>query len=102
MVTLEAPAASGEQVVIYSTGLGALREPVRESDPPEVAQAVVVEVGGAAVKPDRASLTPGRVGLYQVSFRLPAELEAGQHTLRLRVGGAASNSVPVQVGARSG
>jgi uncharacterized protein (TIGR03437 family) len=87
------PAAIGEAVVIYCTGLGALDVPVAPGQPApsspvaRVAGPVSVRIGGVEATVLFAGLTPGFVGLYQVNALVPAGVAPG-------------NTVPVVVSAQ--
>ena len=103
-VTAEAPAAPGEIVVLYATGLGPTRVPVADGrllTPPLPAgigaAALTIQrlpelkvlLGGAELAHDRilyAGLTPGYAGLYQVNIRLPDELFGDNPEVRLAIG----------------
>lgn len=79
-VTAAAPAVPGETIVLYLAGMGLLDEtvstgagsPVTPLAHPAVAPAVTV--GGVAVTPSFAGLTPGLVGLYQINLAVPQGL----------------------------
>jgi uncharacterized protein (TIGR03437 family) len=78
------PAAIGEAVVIYCTGLGAVKPAVKEGEPapgpPQLAttlNAVTVEIGGKAAQVTFSGLTPGSVGLYQINAVVPAGITTG-------------------------
>src|ERR1035438_8166481 len=96
------PAARGEEVVLYATGLGKVASGVVTGQPASGAattsNAVTVTIGGRAVTPDYAGLTPGFVGLYQVNFRIPADLAVtGDVALKVTAAGADSNTVTIAV-----
>ncbi len=91
LVTIEQPAAPGETVVIYATGLG-------ELDPPVAAGAANPGLGGESVASvtdpqvlvlfNRALAqtvfaggTPGFAGLYQINATIPADVPAGTNAL---------------------
>jgi uncharacterized protein (TIGR03437 family) len=104
LITVEAPAAAGETIVIYLTGLGRVNgeatagQPAPEAPLLTVRAAVQVQVGSEILRPLYAGLAPGFVGLYQVNLQLPASLAPGTHPLRVTAGGAASNTVLLPVG----
>ena len=97
------PAAPGESVVIYSSGLGLTDLPVASgaaspSDPPaRVADPPVLTLDGNTVSVLFAGLTPGFVGLYQVNFQVPPEMTSGNHELLLTQSGTASNKTVLTV-----
>jgi uncharacterized protein (TIGR03437 family) len=83
VISAEAPAARGEIVVLYATGLGpVIPASVANRIPQQAAwlerfQEFSVRLNGAAVARDRilyAGVTPGFAGLYQINVRLPENL----------------------------
>jgi uncharacterized protein (TIGR03437 family) len=80
LITPESPAAPGDVVVIYATGLGVTSPAVTGLSVPQAAASIVarasfsVLLNGEPV-PDAnvlyAGVTPGFAGLYQVNCRLP-------------------------------
>ncbi len=89
-----APAAADDVVTAFMTGLGAT-EPLLQ--PGELAAAaaqtalpVAASVGGVAVELFYAGAAPGFAGLYQVSFRIPRGLAAGDAAVGVTVGEAAA------------
>jgi uncharacterized protein (TIGR03437 family) len=97
------PAAPGEYVVIYSSGLGATDIPVASgtaspAEPPaRVADPPVLTLNGNPVEVLFSGLTPGLVGLYQVNFQVPPDLRTGNYDLLLTQGGVASNKTVLSV-----
>lgn len=88
--TLTRPAAAGEYLEIYCTGLGGVDETSRTSLP------VTVGMGQLRLEPVYAGLNPVFPGLYQVNVQVPAGL-TGEQTLTLEAGGRSSNAVKVRV-----
>ncbi len=94
MVTAETPAAAGDYLVIYATGLGALDHPLATGKPAEVdgsvlyraVQPVAVYIGGAPAQTLFAGLTPGFVGLYQINIRVPDTAKPGANSLIITAG----------------
>ena len=105
LVLPTAPAAPGEYIVIYSSGLGATDIPVASgaaspSNPvANVADPPVLTLDGNPISILFAGLTPGLVGLYQVNFQVPATLAAGNYNLQLTQSGTASNTTLLPVAA---
>jgi len=103
LVLDSSPAAPGEYIVIYSSGLGATDIPVPSgsaspSDPPaRVADQPVLTINGSPVGILFAGLTPGLVGLYQVNFQVPPGLQTGNYDLVLTQSGTVSNKTVLQV-----
>ncbi|PWU09764.1 MAG: hypothetical protein C5B51_05610, partial [Terriglobia bacterium] len=89
------PASRGNWIVIYATGLGPISGSgsLRPSVTP-----VLAMIGGTAVTPAYAGLTPGTDGLYQVNVQLPPGLPPGLSLpLYLKQGDSASNTVSVAI-----
>ena len=91
LVTIEQPAAPGETVVIYVTGLGELDPPVatgaanpglggesiaRATDPQ-----VLVLFNRALAQTFFAGGTPGFAGLYQINATIPVDVPAGTNVV---------------------
>jgi len=99
-----APAAAGDIVVVYATGLGAVDRAVASgaaapSDPPaKVTTPVTATVGGQPAAVHFAGLTPGFVGLYQVNVQIPAGVAPGSAVpLLVLQNGVPSNTVTIAV-----
>ncbi len=98
------PASPGSVMTIYLIGQG----PVKNQPAPGAASPLLplataafsssVKVGTATGQVQFLGLTPGSVGLAQANIQLPL-LPSGDYPLVLTVGGAASNSVVVSIGA---
>jgi uncharacterized protein (TIGR03437 family) len=104
VVDAAAPAAAGDVVVVYSTGMGAVDRAVASghaapSDPPaKVTTTVSVTIGGRPAIVHFAGLTPGFVGLYQVNVEIPAGVTPGASVpLVVSQGGVASNAVTLGI-----
>ena len=87
------PAASGDRVLVYATGVGGLKN-------------VSVQVGGVAVTPIAVSPVPNYAGVYQVILDMP-DLAAQNNSLLLSLSGetqdgsiVSSNQVSIAVEAR--
>jgi uncharacterized protein (TIGR03437 family) len=81
VVTADAPATSGDTIILFATGLGAVIPAPGAFDIPAIAAnitgSVKVLLNGSPIDPmliKYAGLTPGCAGLYQINFLLP---EAG-------------------------
>jgi len=82
VITAQAPAQSGDTVVVYATGLGAAGHNATGQVPSAAVQidnlaTLKVYLDGAAVDPmliKYVGLTPGWAGLYQINLELPAKL----------------------------
>jgi uncharacterized protein (TIGR03437 family) len=85
LITGEAPARPGEDVVLYATGLGSTEGP--QTDSVEIPQTAArirrwrefqVVLGGVPVEAGRIAyvgVMPGYAGLYQINLKLPENLE---------------------------
>jgi uncharacterized protein (TIGR03437 family) len=77
------PAKRGEFISIYSTGLGATRDPIGAGTPAPLDKLLwlqnnaFVVLDGVKLEPQFAGLTPGMVGLYQVNVQIPQDAPAG-------------------------
>lgn len=86
--TKDYPAARGDYVEIYATGLG-----------PTGAATVTPEVtiGGAPASVSYSGLAPGYLGLYQVNVQIPAGIGPGEHPLQIFSDAAKSNIVKIGI-----
>jgi uncharacterized protein (TIGR03437 family) len=99
------PAAAGEVVAVYCTGLGATNPAVSSGQPapgqePLARVTVPVEatVGGKPARVQFAGLAPGFVGLYQVNVQIPEGLSPGASvTVVLRQNDTRGNPVALAV-----
>ncbi|MBX9602426.1 MAG: CHRD domain-containing protein [Bryobacteraceae bacterium] len=96
------PAAAGDVLLLYSTGVGttvpALPAGRIAGGPPyNAVENVVVNVGGTDIRALYTVLTPGYLGLYQTAVLLPSGLPAGTAMVTLRVGTAVSNAAALQL-----
>jgi hypothetical protein len=103
IVTASKPAAAGEVLSIFATGLGPTRPSVSSGQPfpssPLVVVDSLVEVrvnGRSAIVLGSAGL-PGAVDGYQVNFRLPADTAKGLAAIQLSAAGAAGPPVNIMV-----
>jgi uncharacterized protein (TIGR03437 family) len=95
LVTASHPAAPGEAIVIYATGLGSVSTTVADGTPAlgadpvqQVCQPPSVMFGGTPANGEGAianilyaGLTPGYVGLYQMNVQVPPATPAGPTSL---------------------
>ena len=94
LTTTERPAAPGEYLEIYATGLGQV---VRRSNGlSETTSLVTVKIGNTFAQAAFAGLAPQFVGLYQVNVQVPAGV-SGLTTLQLQAEGKAGNEVKVKL-----
>jgi uncharacterized protein (TIGR03437 family) len=89
------PAAPGETIVIYATGLGAANPALITGQVPAEAASVVtlpqVTIGGDTATVLSAVVVPGAAGLYQINVQVPSNAPNGDLPLVVRVGTAASS-----------
>jgi uncharacterized protein (TIGR03437 family) len=103
LVSATSPAAPGEDLVIYLSGLGAVNIPVADgaaspSNPPaQVVDTPTLTLNGSSVKVLFAGLTPTLAGLYQIDFVVPAGLNTGSYTLVIAQDGSATNQTLLPV-----
>jgi uncharacterized protein (TIGR03437 family) len=84
--TLEQPAARGDYVEIYATGLG------------PVGLLPQVTIGGVPAGVTYSGLAPGYLaGFYQVDAQIPADTPPGEQQLSLTINGVQSNVVKIGV-----
>ena len=83
--TLEQPAARGDSVEIYATGLG------------PAGLVPEVTIGGVPAMVGYSGLAPGYPGLYQVNAQIPMETLPGEQPLSLTINGVRSNVVKIGV-----
>lgn len=91
------PAAPGEVVVLFGTGLGPTQPPVEEGQlPPFAASAMLpyqVWLDGLAIPDDNVlyvGQAPTLAGVFQINLLLPAALSSGDHEVLVEVDGVRS------------
>jgi uncharacterized protein (TIGR03437 family) len=105
IVDSKAPAASGDVVIAYCSGLGATNPAVASNARPPSAEPlarvitpVTATVGGVSALVQFAGLSPGFVGLYQVNIQIPAGITSGPAVpVVIAQGGVNSNTVTIVV-----
>ncbi len=94
------PAAAGETVLIYCTGLGAVASAPANgaagSGQTAIAAATAT-IGGLDAAVAFSGLAPSFVGLYQVNTMVPSGLSKGNPPVVISISGASSNSVLLPV-----
>lgn len=96
------PAAAGEIISIYCTGLGALNPPAPTGDAPpappsQTVAPVQISIAGMMAPDLYAGVAPGFTGLYQVNAQLPMATPSGAQPVQIIQNGVASNPVTVAV-----
>jgi uncharacterized protein (TIGR03437 family) len=88
------PARPNDVVTVYLTGLGETTPRWEPGEFPTGAAAanlaVRIQIDGAEVDTIYAGVTPAFFGLYQASFRIPVDAQAGDLPVRITVGGSAA------------
>jgi uncharacterized protein (TIGR03437 family) len=96
------PAAPGETIVVYGTGLGATNPAmvpgVVPTDAVPVATLPQVTIAGANATVVSASVVPGSAGVYAISVQVPADAANGDLPLVVKIGtgNSASTNLTVQ------
>lgn len=84
------PAAKGEVILLFATGLGAVgtADGITNEAVANITSRVTATVGGIAARVDFA----GRVspGLYQINLQVPPGVNSGEQIVRISIGGAQS------------
>lgn len=96
LTTANRPAASGDYLEIYATGLGA----VRPSSTPgllETVAAFQARIGGLPAPVIFTGLVPGWVGLYVMDAQVPNGVSSGTQNLSIVFNGVESNRVDIQI-----
>lgn len=103
LVTSSKPAAAGEILSLFATGLGPVTggadpgQPFPSSPPATVNSPVVVTVNGEAAQVLAAVGYPGATDGYQVNFRLPSDAAKGVATLQVSAAWIAGTPVNITV-----
>ncbi len=100
------PAAAGSVLIVYLTGIGAVRPSVASgaaapssplSNP--TTQPVTAAIGGVNAPVQFIGLSPGFVGLAQANIQAPASLGKGDYPLTITLAGAGSTTASVSISA---
>jgi uncharacterized protein (TIGR03437 family) len=101
-VSASKPAAAGEILSIFATGLGPVRgvatgQPFPSNPFEAVNSPVQVMVNGNAAELIGAVGYPGSVDTYQVNFRIPADTQKGLATINVSAAWIAGTPVSITV-----
>jgi uncharacterized protein (TIGR03437 family) len=95
------PAAPGEAIIVYGTGLGvtspALTPAQVPADASSLATLPVVTIGGAAATVVSGGIVAGSPGVYQLTVQVPSSAANGDLPLIVQVGTASSASTIITV-----
>ena len=87
LVTSQSPAAIGETISIYLTGLGTVNPVIQDgaagpsSPPSNTTNTITADVSGVTATVAYAGLAPQLAGLYQINVMIPTGLTAGDNVL---------------------
>jgi uncharacterized protein (TIGR03437 family) len=103
-VSAGSPAAIGEELILYSAGLGPTNPFVAADAVPTaspldhtVTTPVILIDSAVQVAADSSVLAPDEVSLYQVNFTVPTLSPPGSHMLLIQSGGISSQTIPFPV-----
>jgi uncharacterized protein (TIGR03437 family) len=102
-ITQVSPAAPGEEIVIYWTGLKAFFPflpdgvPSPPSTPCVYYLNPIVQIGGVKAEVKFCGAAPGLVGVGQINAVVPSTLQSGSYDIRILMGGTYGNSVNLAV-----
>jgi uncharacterized protein (TIGR03437 family) len=102
-ISAASPAAKGEVIVLYATGLGPVTNQPATGNPASGAAlskttlTTSVSIGSKDAAVSFSGLTPGYVGLYQINLTVPSNVDSGVQDLVVTANGAASKTVKIAV-----
>ncbi len=103
LISAQNPAAPGDTVVVFATGLGAVSNPPPAGEPASLEALSPTPVFATATVAGRpaivtfSGLAPGFVGLYQVNLVVPMDTPSGDVDIAISMNGVASNTVKMAV-----
>jgi uncharacterized protein (TIGR03437 family) len=101
LVSASKPAAPGETILVYCTGLGAVKPVVPSGDAASGISNTVTSftatIAGMNAPIAFSGLAPGAVGEDQLNLTIPTGAPSGQQDLVLTGGGGTSNTVKIQI-----
>lgn len=98
------PAAAGEFISIFATGLGPVANQPADGAPATDASSttmspVTVTIGGMQARVTFSGLAPGLIGVYQINVQVPSNATSGIiQPVVVTIGTAVSNAVAIAVG----
>jgi uncharacterized protein (TIGR03437 family) len=96
LINAAKPAAGGEILSLFATGLGPVSTTPRDGEPASLetlsftVEPVTATLNGNNLEVLFAGLAPGNAGVYQVNVRMPATVVSGDGSLVLKVAGKSS------------
>jgi uncharacterized protein (TIGR03437 family) len=104
LISASAPAARGEFIAIFCTGLGPVQPPVPSGTPgpsnplSQTTTTPTVTIGGIPAVVNFAGLAPTFAGLYQINAQVPQGVAPGNAVpVVVSIGGVVSNTVTIAV-----
>ncbi len=101
LVSATNPAAPGETILVYCTGLGAVKPAVATGDAANGISNTIATftatIAGQNAPIGFSGLAPGAVGEGQINLTVPMGAPSGQQDLVLTGGGGTSNTVKIQI-----
>jgi adhesin/invasin len=96
------PVKRGDELVIYCTGLGALKQALDPAMPAPATPVVTmnpaaVTIGGQNASVSFAGLVPGYIGIYQIRLTVPGGIVSAEGTVPLIVSVSGQSSTPVGI-----
>lgn len=104
LITSSSPAARGETIVLFATGLGPTNPSIAAGLAAPTAEPFarttttpIVQIGGIQVQPAFSGLAPGYSGLYQLNVVVPQNAPTGNIPITLNSAGALSKSAFITI-----
>jgi uncharacterized protein (TIGR03437 family) len=108
IVTASNPAAPGESIELFATGLGSAYPTVADGAAPPISplsyttNTITADIGGTSASVLFAGLAPTLAGLYQINLTVPTTLTAGTYTMDLGGPDSYTSESSIAVGTASG
>jgi uncharacterized protein (TIGR03437 family) len=95
------PAAPGETIILYGSGLGRTNPALLAGQLPTQAASLItlpqVKIGGTDAKVASAAALPGSPGVYQIQVQVPPNAPNGDQPVVVQAGGVDSGSTLITV-----